>query len=43
MKVTLTAMKNNLQRISSRVDELRIKSLIWNIRKQKTEQQKKKK
>ena len=35
MKATLTEMKNNLQDINSRVKP-RTKSVIWNIRKQKT-------
>ena len=39
MKDTLTEMKNKLQRINSRIDEARIQSAIWNIRKQKTPNQ----
>ena len=36
MKDTLIEIKNNLQGNNSRVDKARIKSMIWNIRKQKT-------
>ena len=34
MKDTLIEIKNNLQGNNSRVDKARIKSMIWNIRKQ---------
>ena len=46
MKDTLIENKtkqNNLQRNNSRVDETRIKLIIWNTRKQKTTNQNKKK
>ena len=43
MKDTLIEIKNNLQGNDSRVDEPRSKSMIWNIRKQKTTTQNKKK
>ena len=43
MKDTLIEIKNNLQGNSSRVDEPRFKSMIWNIRKQKTTNQNNKK
>ena len=43
MKDTVIEMKNNLQGNNSRVDEARIKSMIWNIGKQKTTHQNKKK
>ena len=42
-KDTLIGIKNNLQGNDSRVDEPRSKSMIWNIRKQKTTTQNKKK
>ena len=42
-KDSLIEMKNNLQGNNSRVDEARIKSMIWNIGKQKTTNQTKKK
>ena len=42
-KKTLIEIKNNLQGNNSRVDESGIKSMIWNIRKQKTTNQNKKK
>ena len=35
MKNALIKIKNNLQGNNSRVDELRIKSMIWNIKMQK--------
>ena len=35
MKDTLIEMKNNLRGINTRGDKLRMKSPIWNIRKQK--------
>ena len=41
MKDTVTKIKNNLQRNNSRVGEAEIQSMIWNIRKQKTTKQKK--
>ena len=41
MKDTLIKIKNNLQRNNSRVGEAEIQSMIWNIRKQKTTKQKK--
>ena len=34
MKDSLTKIKNNLQVKNSAVDEAKIKSVIWNIRKQ---------
>ena len=37
MKGTLIEIKNNLQGKNSRVDEAKIKSTIWNIRKQKNQ------
>ena len=43
IKDTVIEMKNNLQGNNSRVDEARIKSMIWNIGKQKTTNQTKKK
>ena len=42
-KASLIEIKNNLQGNNSRVDEPRIKSMVWNIRKQKTTFQNKKK
>ena len=42
-KETLIEIKNNLQGNNSRVGEVRIKSVIWNIRKQKTTNQNNKK
>ena len=45
MKGTLVEIQNNLQGINNRVTKLRIKSIIWNIRKEKniqSEQQEKK-
>ena len=35
MKVTLSEIKKNLQGTNSGMDEAEIKSMIWNIRKQK--------
>ena len=43
MKDTLIEIKNNLQGNNSRVGEVRIKSVIWNIKKQKTTNQNNKK
>ena len=43
MKYSLIEIKNNLQGNNSRVNKPRIKSMIWNIRKQKTTNQNKKK
>ena len=43
MKYTLIETKNNLQGINSKVGEAKIKSMIWNIRKQKTTKQSNKK
>ena len=43
MKDTLIEIRNSLQGDKSRVDKVRIKSMIWNIRKQKTTMQNKKK
>ena len=43
MKDILIKFKNNLQRNNSRMDGARIKSMIWNIRKQKTTMQNNKK
>ena len=43
MKDTLIELKNNLQRNNSRVMKPRIKSMIWNIRRQKTTNDNKKK
>ena len=43
MKDTIIEIKNNLQGNNSRVDETRIKLIIWNTRKQKTTNQNKKK
>ena len=43
MKDTVTKIKNNLQRNNSRLVKQRIKSMIWNRRKQKATKQKKKK
>ena len=43
MKDTLIEIKNNLQGNNSKVDEAAIKSMIWNIRKQKTNWNNKKK
>ena len=43
MKDTLTEIKNNLQGINSRVDEAKITSAIWNLRKQNTGNQNSKK
>ena len=43
MKDTLIEIKNNLQGNNSRMDEAKIKSMIWNIRNQKTTSQNKKK
>ena len=43
MKDTLIEIKNNLQGTSVEWMKLRIKSMIWNIRKQKTANQNKKK
>ena len=43
IKNTITEMKNTLQGINSRVDEQRIKSAIWKLRKQKTPQHNSKK
>ena len=40
---TLIEIKNNLQGNNSRMDGARIKSMIWNIRKQKTTMQNNKK
>ena len=40
---TLIEIKNNLQGNNSSMDEAKIKSMIWNIRKQKTANQNKKK
>ena len=42
MKFTLSEIKNNLQGNNSRGMNLRFKSMIWNIWKQKTTNQKKK-
>ena len=42
-KDTLIEIKNNLQGNNSSMDEAKIKSMIWNIRKQKTANQNKKK
>ena len=42
-KDTLVKIKNNLQRNNSRLVKQRIKSMIWNRRKQKATKQKKKK
>ena len=42
-KDALIEIKNNLQGNNSRVNKPRIKSMIWNIRKQKTTNQNKKK
>ena len=39
MKDTLIEIKNNLQGNNSRMDEAKIKSMIWNIRKQKSTNQ----
>ena len=41
MKDTLIEIKNNLQGNSSRVDEPRFKSMIWNIKSNQSEQQEK--
>ena len=43
MKNTLTEIKNNLQETTVEWMKLRIKSMIWDIRKQKTTSQNKKK
>ena len=43
MKNTLIKIKNNLQRTTVEYMKLRIKSMIWNIRKQKATNQNKKK
>ena len=43
IKDTLIEIKNNLQGNDSRVGEARTKSMIWNIRKQKTTMQNNKK
>ena len=43
MKDTLIEIKDNLQGNNSRVGEVRIKSVIWNIKKQKTTNQNNKK
>ena len=43
MKDTLTEIKNTLQWINSRVEKPRMKSMIWNIRKQKSTNQNSKK
>ena len=43
MKDPLIEIKNNLQGNNSSMDEAKIKSMIWNIRKQKTANQNKKK
>ena len=43
MKVTLNEIKTNLQGTSSGVDETKIKSTIWNIRKKKIVNQNSKK
>ena len=43
MKVALCEIKKNLQGINSGMDELKIKSMIWNIRNQKAINQNKKK
>ena len=43
IKGILMEIKNNLQGNNSRVMKPRIKSMIWNIRKQKTTNQKNKK
>ena len=39
MKDTLIEIKKSLQENNGRVDEARFKSMIWNIRKQKTTNQ----
>ena len=43
MKVTLNEIKTSLQGTSSEVDETKIKSTIWNIRKKKIVNQNSKK
>ena len=43
IKVILIEIKKSLQENNGRVDEARFKSIIWNIRKQKTTNQNKKK
>ena len=43
MKDTQIEIKNNLQGNNSRMDEAKIKSMIWNIRKQKATMQNNKK